>query len=91
MKVDPIRLFLRLFCLGFILGRFKKRELRRGHERWFANVVFPLPAGNWIPGNDFLWESKQIRLQKIDEGDWLVFFGYRSSSGWKAKWVLKIF
>lgn len=89
MKIDFVRLFLRVFCLGFIVGRFKKRETRGGRLRGFVNTVFPKPASRWKEGNDFLWESKAVLGLK--EGDWVVFFGYRGPSGWKAKWVLKIF
>lgn len=90
LKINLVRLLLRLCCLGFILGRFKKRESKHNRERGFVNVVFPRPAGRWIKGNDFLWESKIIP-KEIEKGDLVVFFGYRSSSGWKATLVLKLF
>ncbi len=91
LKVDFIRLFLRLCCLGFILGRFKKRESKNGQERGFVTAVCPRPAGRWIIGNDFLWKPKQKSSKEIKEGDIIVFFGYRKSSGWKAKLVVKLF
>jgi hypothetical protein len=91
MGVDVVRLFLRWCCLGFILGKFKKRESKNGHSRGFVNAVFPLPANCWTAGNDFLWEPKKPIPQEIREKDWIVFLGYRTPSGWKAKLVLKIF
>jgi len=90
MRIDAVRLFLRLACLGFILGKFKKRESKKGRSRGFVDAVFPLPAGSWKEGNDFLWEMKKIP-RGIKKGDRVVFFGYRASSGWKAKLVLKLF
>lgn len=91
LKVDFIRLFLRLCCLGFILGRFKKRESKNGRERGFVTAVCPRPASRWIVGNDFLWEPRRTISKEIGEGSWIVFFGYRASSGWKAKLVVKLF
>jgi len=91
MRIDAVRLFLRLACLGFILGKFKKRESKKGRSRGFVDAVFPLPAGSWKEGNDFLWEPKKLISPEIKKGDRVVFFGYRASSGWKAKLVLKLF
>jgi hypothetical protein len=42
-------------------------------------------------GNDFLYESERAISKEIKKGDWVVYFGYRSSSGWKARLVAKIF
>ena len=87
MKVDLIRFLLRVFFFGFMLGRFKKR-MRHSRSRGFVDVVFPLPAGSWKVGNDFLLESAS---EEFGTGDWLLFFGYRSPSGWRAKLVLRLF
>lgn len=91
LKIDIVRFFLRLCCLGFILGRFKKRESKNGQERGFVTAVCPRPAGRWIMGNDFLWEPKQAIAKEIREGDLIIFLGYRKSSGWKARLVIKLF
>jgi hypothetical protein len=91
LKIDPVRLFLRICFLGFILGKFKKRESKSGRSRGFVDVVFPRPAGQWTAGVDFLWEPKENISEEIKKGDWVVFFGYHARSGWKAKWVQKIF
>ena len=91
LRIDLIRLLLRLCCLGFVLGRFKKRESKNKRQRGFIDVVFPRPAGRWKIGTDFLWEPEKLISKEIKEGDMVVFFGYHSFSGWKAKLVLKLF
>jgi hypothetical protein len=91
MKCDLVRLFLRVICFGFILGKFKKRESKAERERGFVNAVFPRPAGQWIVGNDFLWEPEKAISKEIKSGDWVIFRGYRAPSGWKARWVVKLF
>ncbi len=91
MKIDIFRLLFRLCCLGFILGRFKKRESKNGRSRGFVDVVFPLPASRWKKGNDFLWEPKKLAKGEMKKGDWVVFFGYYAPSGWKAKFVMKVY
>jgi len=74
-----------------MMGRFKKRELKNGRQRGFVDVVFPKPANGWVEGNDFLWESKKPIIEEMKPGDWVVFFGYRTPSGWRAKMVTKVF
>ena len=91
MKVYLIRLFLRIGLLGFILGKFKKKDLSNGRSRGFVDVVFPLPASHWTRGNDFLWESKKLISMELKKGDLVVFFGYRTPSGWRAKWIMKLY
>ncbi|MEI6297026.1 MAG: hypothetical protein WCO84_05285 [bacterium] len=91
MGLDLVRFTLRICFLGFIIGKFKKKISDNERERGFVNAVFPRPAGSWTIGNDFLWEPGTQISKEIKEGDWVLFFGYKSSSGWKARLVLKIF
>lgn len=90
MKVDLVRLILRILTFGFIVGKIKKKESGNGRLRGFVDAVFPLPANHWQKGVDFLWEPKKL-VPETRKGDRVIFFGYRSPSGWKAKWVLKLF
>lgn len=93
MKIDIVRLVLRILTFGLIAGRFKRKEATNGRLRGFAYAVFPKPASNWKERVDFLWEpkAKNSNFQELREEDWVIFFGYHTSSGWRAKLVIKLF
>ena len=91
LSFRPISWTLRLLFCGFIFGEVKKIKQFDGGSRGFVNAVFPLPVSRWVSKkDDFLWQSDATETG-LKKGDRVVFFGYRTLSGWRAKMLFKIF